>query len=46
MRMVLKRNSLDPDKDVKILYAQDITNVVDTVITGNAAAGINSHPMR
>ena len=44
MRMVLKRNSLDPDKDVKILYAQDITNVVNTVITGNAAAGINSHP--
>jgi NitT/TauT family transport system substrate-binding protein len=44
MRMVLRKNGLDPDKDVKILYAQDITNVVNTVITGNAAAGINSHP--
>jgi NitT/TauT family transport system substrate-binding protein len=44
MRMVLRKNGLDPDKDVKILYAQDITNVVNTVITGNASAGINSHP--
>jgi NitT/TauT family transport system substrate-binding protein len=44
MRMVLRKNGLEPDKDVKILYAQDITNVVNTVITGNAAAGINSHP--
>jgi NitT/TauT family transport system substrate-binding protein len=44
MRMVLRKNGLDPEKDVKILYAQDITNVVNTVITGNAAAGINSHP--
>jgi NitT/TauT family transport system substrate-binding protein len=24
MRMVLRKNGLDPDKDVKILYAQDI----------------------
>lgn len=44
MRMVLRKNGLDPDKDVKILYAQDITNVVNSVITGNAVAGINSHP--
>jgi len=44
MRMVLRKYGLDPDKDVKILYAQDITNVVNTVITGNAAAGINSLP--
>ena len=43
-RMVLRKNGLDPDKDVKILYAQDSINVINTVITGNAAAGINSHP--
>ncbi len=43
-RMLLRRNGLDPDKDVKILYAQDSINVINTVITGNAAAGINSHP--
>src|SRR5258706_3792511 len=44
MRMVLRKNGLDPDKDVKILYAQDITNVVNSVIIGNALARINSHP--
>jgi len=44
IRMLLKRNGLEPDKDVKILYAQDSINVINTVITGNAAAGINSHP--
>lgn len=43
-RMLLRRNGLDPDKDVKILYAQDSINVINTVLTGNAAAGINSHP--
>ena len=43
-RIVLRKNGLDPDKDVKILYAQDSINVINTVITGNAAAGINSHP--
>lgn len=43
-RMVLRKNGLDPEKDVKILYAQDSINVINTVITGNAAAGINSHP--
>lgn len=44
IRMLLRRNGLEPDKDVKILYAQDSINVINTVITGNAAAGINSHP--
>lgn len=44
MRMVLRKNGLDPEKDVKILYAQDSINVINTVVTGNAAAGINSHP--
>ncbi|MSP39518.1 MAG: ABC transporter substrate-binding protein [Deltaproteobacteria bacterium] len=43
-RIVLRRNGLDPEKDVKILYAQDSINVINTVISGNAAAGINSHP--
>ncbi|MGH7782498.1 MAG: ABC transporter substrate-binding protein [Candidatus Binatia bacterium] len=44
MRLVLKRNGLEPDKDVKILYAQDINNVFTIVNAGNAAAGIMSAP--
>jgi len=44
MRIVLRRNGLEPDKDVKILYAQDITNVINSVSVGNAAAGIMSAP--
>jgi len=44
MRIVLKRNGLEPDKDVKIMYAQDITNVLNSVSVGNAAAGIMSAP--
>jgi ABC-type nitrate/sulfonate/bicarbonate transport system substrate-binding protein len=44
MRIVLRRNGLEPDKDVKILYAQDMTNVFNTVSVGNAAAGIMSAP--
>ena len=44
MRIVLRRNGLEPDKDVKILYAQDITNVFNSVSVGNAAAGIMSAP--
>src|SRR4051794_19150386 len=39
MRIVLKRNGLEPDKDVKILYAQDINNVFTNVNAGNAVAG-------
>lgn len=42
MRIVLKRNGLEPDRDVKILYAQDINGVLTTVSAGNAAAGIRS----
>lgn len=44
-RMLLGRNGLEPDKDVRILYAQDTTNVFTTVNTGNAAAGILGAPM-
>jgi ABC-type nitrate/sulfonate/bicarbonate transport system substrate-binding protein len=44
MRIVLKRNGLEPDKDVKILYAQDINGVLTNVSAGNAAAGIMSAP--
>jgi NitT/TauT family transport system substrate-binding protein len=44
MRIVLRRSGLEPDKDVKILYAQDINGVLTSVSTGNAAAGIMSAP--
>ncbi|HVO94610.1 MAG TPA: ABC transporter substrate-binding protein [Terriglobales bacterium] len=44
MRIVLKRNGLEPDKDTRILYAQDINGVLTSVSAGNAAAGIMSAP--
>ena len=44
MRIVLKRNGLEPDKDVRILYAQDINGVLTNVSAGNAVAGIMSAP--
>jgi len=44
MRIALKRNGLEPDKDVRILYAQDINGVLTSVSAGNAAAGIMSAP--
>ena len=44
MRIVLKRDGLEPDKDVRILYAQDINGVLTSVSAGNAAAGIMSAP--
>ena len=44
MRMVLKRNGLEPDKDVKILYAQDMNAVFTNLNMGHAAAGIMSAP--
>jgi ABC-type nitrate/sulfonate/bicarbonate transport system substrate-binding protein len=44
MRIVLKRNGLEPDRDVRIMYAQDITNVLNSVSVGNASAGIMSAP--
>jgi len=44
MRIVLKRNGLEPDKDVKILYAQDMNAVLTSLNMGHAAAGIMSAP--
>jgi ABC-type nitrate/sulfonate/bicarbonate transport system substrate-binding protein len=44
MRIVLKRNGLEPDRDVKILYAQDMNAVFTNVNMGHAAAGIMSAP--
>ncbi len=44
MRIVLKRSGLEPDRDVRILYAQDINGVLTAVVSGNAAAGIMSAP--
>ena len=44
MRIVLKRNGLEPDKDVKILYAQDMNAVFTSLNMGHAAAGIMSAP--
>lgn len=44
MRIVLKRNGLEPEKDVRILYAQDINGILTNVSAGNAAAGIMSAP--
>jgi NitT/TauT family transport system substrate-binding protein len=44
MRIVLRRYGLEPDKDVKILYSQDINAVFTNVNVGNAAAGIMSAP--
>jgi ABC-type nitrate/sulfonate/bicarbonate transport system substrate-binding protein len=44
MLILLKRNGLEPDKDVRILYAQDINGVLTSVSAGNAAAGIMSAP--
>ena len=44
MRIVLRRNGLEPDKDVKILFTQDINAVFTSVNVGNAAAGVMSAP--
>lgn len=44
-RIVLKKNGLEPDKDVKIMYAQDTNNVLNSLLVGNIAAGILSAPL-
>jgi ABC-type nitrate/sulfonate/bicarbonate transport system substrate-binding protein len=44
MRIVLRLNGLEPDKDVKILYAQDINAILTNLTAGNAQAGILSAP--
>jgi ABC-type nitrate/sulfonate/bicarbonate transport system substrate-binding protein len=44
MRIVLKRSGLEPDRDVRILYAQDMNAVFTNLNVGHAAAGIMSAP--
>ena len=44
-RIVLRRNGLEPDKDVRIMYAQDTNNVLNSLSVGNVAAGILSAPL-
>ncbi|MBM4260529.1 MAG: hypothetical protein FJ145_03710 [Deltaproteobacteria bacterium] len=44
-RIVFKKNNLEPDKDVKIMYAQDTNNVLNSLLVGNIAAGILSAPL-
>lgn len=44
-RILLRKNGLEPDKDVKIMYAQDTTNVLNSLTVGNVAAGILSAPL-
>jgi NitT/TauT family transport system substrate-binding protein len=44
-RIALRKNGLEPDKDVKIMYAQDMNNVVNSLNVGNVAAGIVSAPL-
>jgi ABC-type nitrate/sulfonate/bicarbonate transport system substrate-binding protein len=43
-RIILKRNGLEPDKDVKILYSQDMNAIFTNLNMGHAAAGIMSAP--
>ncbi len=44
-RIVLRRNGLEPDKDVRIMYAQDTNNVLNSLNVGNVAAGVLSAPL-
>ena len=44
-RIALRKNGLEPDKDVKIMYAQDMNNVVNSLNVGNVAAGVISAPL-
>ena len=44
-RIVLRKNGLEPDKDVRIMYAQDTNNVLNSLNVGNVAAGILSAPL-
>jgi NitT/TauT family transport system substrate-binding protein len=44
-RIALRKNGLEPDKDVRIMYAQDMNNVLNSLIVGNVAAGIISAPL-
>jgi len=44
-RIVLRKNGLVPDRDVKITYAQETNNVLNLLSSGNVAAGILSAPI-
>lgn len=44
-RIVLRKNGLEPDKDVRIMYAQDTNNVLNSLMVGNVSAGILSAPL-
>jgi NitT/TauT family transport system substrate-binding protein len=44
-RIVLRKNGLVPDNDVKITYAQETNNVLNLLSSGNVAAGILSAPL-
>ena len=44
-RIALRKNGLEPDKDVRIMYAQDTNNVLNSLNVGNVAAGILSAPL-
>lgn len=44
-RIVLRKNGLEPDRDVRIMYAQDTNNVLNSLNVGNVAAGILSAPL-
>jgi NitT/TauT family transport system substrate-binding protein len=44
-RIVLRKNGLVPDSDVKITYAQETNNVLNLLSSGNVAAGILSAPL-
>ena len=44
-RITLRKNGLEPDKDVRIMYAQDTNNVLNSLNVGNVAAGILSAPL-
>lgn len=43
-RIVLQRNGLVPDRDVKILYAGNISALLSTLKSGNAQGGMLSAP--
>ena len=46
MRIVLKRNGLEPDKDVKILYSQDITGGAQLMSAQETRPPVSCPPRR
>ena len=43
-REALKKNGLQPDKDVQILYAQTVPAILSSILSGKTAAGTLSAP--